>query len=166
MTFADLTAGSVVFIDANTFVYAFVRDPRYGTACQQLLQRIDNKEIQGVASSHVLTETAHRMMTHEASLLTGRPPSGMPNWLKRHPPEVQRLALYRQAIDELTMIGVQILPVGGPTISHAVDISRQFGLLTNDAVTVVVMQDNGLTNLASNDADFDRVAGITRFAPI
>jgi predicted nucleic acid-binding protein len=30
---------------------------------------------------------------------------------------------------------------------------------------VAVMLSNGLTKLASNDADFDRVPGITRYAP-
>jgi predicted nucleic acid-binding protein len=29
-----------------------------------------------------------------------------------------------------------------------------------------MMQSNGLTQLASNDADFDRVPGITRFTPV
>ena len=31
---------------------------------------------------------------------------------------------------------------------------------------VAVMQTHGLTNLASNDADFDRVSGLTRYAPV
>jgi predicted nucleic acid-binding protein len=31
---------------------------------------------------------------------------------------------------------------------------------------VALMRANGLTHLASNDADFDRVPGITRFAPV
>jgi predicted nucleic acid-binding protein len=31
---------------------------------------------------------------------------------------------------------------------------------------VAVMQANRLTNLASNDADFDRVPGLTRYAPV
>jgi len=43
--------------------------------------------------------------------------------------------------------------------------SRQFGLLSGDALIVAVMQQQGLTILASNDGDFDRVSGITRFAP-
>jgi predicted nucleic acid-binding protein len=30
---------------------------------------------------------------------------------------------------------------------------------------VAVMQANGLTRLASNDADFDRVPALTRYAP-
>lgn len=35
-----------------------------------------------------------------------------------------------------------------------------------DALIVAVMQHHCLTNLASNDADFDRVSGITRYAPV
>lgn len=34
-----------------------------------------------------------------------------------------------------------------------------------DAKIVAVMQHHGLTDLASNDADFDRVPWITRYAP-
>ena len=44
-------------------------------------------------------------------------------------------------------------------------LSQQIGLLTNDALIVAVMRANGLTKIASNDADFDRVPGITRYAP-
>jgi len=39
-------------------------------------------------------------------------------------------------------------------------------LLSNDALIVAVMQANGLANLASNDADSDRVPGLTRYAPV
>jgi predicted nucleic acid-binding protein len=46
------------------------------------------------------------------------------------------------------------------------DISLQYGLLSSDALVVAMMQANNLTNLASNDADFDRVPGITRFSPV
>ena len=44
-------------------------------------------------------------------------------------------------------------------------LCQQFDLLTNDALIVAVMQHHGLTNTASHDADFDRVPGITRYAP-
>jgi predicted nucleic acid-binding protein len=48
---------------------------------------------------------------------------------------------------------------------QAAILSRQYGLLTNDALTVAIMQHLGLTHLASHDADFDRVPGITRYRP-
>jgi predicted nucleic acid-binding protein len=43
--------------------------------------------------------------------------------------------------------------------------SQQFELLTGDALVVAVMQAHGLTHLASNDADFDRVTWLTRYEP-
>ena len=66
MTFADLGAGETIFLDANLFVYHFVADPLYGAACSQLLQRVENQEIRGLTSTHILTEMAHRIMTVEA----------------------------------------------------------------------------------------------------
>jgi hypothetical protein len=38
MTFADLVAGDVIFLDANTLVYHFTSDLVFGAACSQLLQ--------------------------------------------------------------------------------------------------------------------------------
>ena len=42
----------------------------------------------------------------------------------------------------------------------------EYELLSGDALIVAVMQANGLSHLASHDADFDRVSGLTRYAPI
>ena len=47
----------------------------------------------------------------------------------------------------------------------AAAISQQFGLLSGDALIVVVMREHGLVHLASHGADFDRVPGLTRYAP-
>jgi len=60
---------------------------------------------------------------------------------------------------------VNIFSVSGPHVSKAVDIARQFGLLTGDALIVAVMQDHGISQIASLDADFDRVPGLTRYSP-
>jgi predicted nucleic acid-binding protein len=51
-------------------------------------------------------------------------------------------------------------------VRRRVAVSQQFGLLSNDALLIALMQANGLTNLASNDVDFDDVAGITRYGPV
>ena len=40
-------------------------------------------------------------------------------------------------------------------------VSQQYELLMGDSLIVAVMQAHGLTNLASNDADFDRVSWLT-----
>jgi predicted nucleic acid-binding protein len=83
-----------------------------------------------------------------------------------YPAEVQQLTRSRQAIDEISLIGIDVLPVAKSHISLGADISCQTGLMCGDATVVAVMRDQGLTLLASEDPDFDRVPGITRYAPV
>ena len=166
MTFADLPPGAAVFIDANILVYHFLPHPVLGPPCTNLLDQIENKHLIGFTSAAVLSDVAHRLMTLEANQILSWPLTGIAHRLKRHPPEIQRLSRYRQAQDEITAIGAQILPISGPLVSAAIDACRQFGLLMNDGLVVAFMQDHGLNNLASHDADFDRVTGVNRFAPM
>ncbi|MCC6418177.1 MAG: type II toxin-antitoxin system VapC family toxin [Gemmataceae bacterium] len=166
MTFDNIPAGLAVFLDANCLVYDATFDPTCGPACKRLLERIENKELPGYTSVVVVAEMAHRLMTIEVANRLSRPLTGIANWLRRHPAEVQQCVSHRRAIDELAAIPLIILPVHGTQVSRAADLSIQFGLLTNDALIVAVMQDNGLNALASRDPDFDRVPGITRYAPV
>ena len=166
MTFADLPAALAVFLDANTIVYHFSRHARYGLACTALLERIARQELVGYLSSHVLSEAAHRLMTLEAIDRYGWPYAGIAQRLRKHPAEVHALTRFRQAIDEVPRFGIQVLAIPTALIHVATERSQQHGLLHNDALIVAVMQFNGLSNLASSDTDFDRVPGLTRYAPV
>jgi predicted nucleic acid-binding protein len=166
MIFGDIPAGASVFLDANIFIYAFGPDPTFGPACDQLLDRIARQEIQGFTSAHVLSDVAHRLMTLEACATFGWSMAGIARRLKRHPTQIQVLARHCLALDEINLVGVQVLPTSGPHVSLAADLSRQLGLLSSDALLVTVMRDCGLSLLASHDSDFDRVPGITRYAPV
>lgn len=73
---------------------------------------------------------------------------------------------FRQAIDEVVHGNLRILILTPDMLVNAMALCQQIGLLTNDALIVAVMQANNLTNLASTDADFDRVPGLTRYAPL
>jgi predicted nucleic acid-binding protein len=166
MTFTSIPTGTRVFLDTNTLVYAVMAHHTYGAACKVLLDRVEHQDLQGFTSADVLGEMAHRLMTIEACDRFGWPAQGIANRLRRHPTEVQQLVIPRRAIDEINAAGVNGLPVLPAQVSKAADLSRQFGLLSGDALIVVVMQDNGLTTLASLDDDFDRVPGITRYSPV
>jgi predicted nucleic acid-binding protein len=165
MTFADLPAGATVFVDANTLVYHFQPHPLLGAACTDLMERIERQELAGFTSTHVLSEVAHRLMTLEACSLFGWPFAGIAQRLRHHAAQVRTLTRFRQAIQEVPRLGIQVLTVLPSLIDAAAAISQQTGLLSNDALIVAVMQANGLANIASNDADFDRVPGQTRYAP-
>ncbi len=165
MTFDDLVSPADVFVDANTFVYHFTSDPKWGTACTHLLERIEFHELRGFTSSHVLADVVHRLMTIEAMDLLGWPATRLAARLRKHHAEIPRLTVYSQALVKIAQIGIQVLPVLEQHVVQAAQLSRAYELLTGDALVVAVMQAHGLTNVASLDDDFDRVPGLTRYAP-
>lgn len=166
MTFLDLVAGDSVFLDANTFVYHFAPDPRWSSSCGQLLQRIQNQQISGHTSAAILGEVAHRLMTIEAKARYRWSSGKLLHHLKKSPQIVKTLTNSEASVASIVASLVQIFPIDASLIVAATAVSRQTGLLTNDALAVALMQAHGLTKLASNDPDFDSVPGLTRYAPV
>jgi predicted nucleic acid-binding protein len=166
MTFGDLVAGDAVFVDANILTYHFQPHPILGAPCADLLRRIENQELAGFTTTHALSEVSHRLMTIQASVFLGWPFAGIGNRLRANPAAVRKLTAFRQAIDQVLQSKLQVLTIVPPLLAAAAALSQQIGLLTNDGMIVAVMQAHGLNKIASNDADFDRVPGLTRYAPL
>jgi predicted nucleic acid-binding protein len=165
MTFADLPAGVAVFLDANTFVYHLIADPTYGAACTSLLERLERRELEGWTSPHILAEATHRLITIEACSTFGWPYQGIAARLRRHPQHFQQLNGFPKALAQMVLLGLRSILVTEAHVVQAADVSRQHGLLPNYALLITLMQNQGLSNLASNDGDFDRVPGIVRYVP-
>jgi predicted nucleic acid-binding protein len=164
--FATLPSGAAIFLDANTLVYHFQPHPALGTACTQLLTRIELQDVLGYTSTHILSEVAHRLMMIEAAALPGWKPTKVKRRLLQQPAALGGLTHFQAAIDTVLHSKVQVLTIAPPLILAATRLSRSTGLLSNHALLVAVMQAKGLTNLASSDADFDRVPGLTRYTPL
>jgi predicted nucleic acid-binding protein len=165
MTFANLSLGESVFLDANTLVYHFQPHPIFGPACQQLMTRIEHQELLGFTCTHILAELAHRLMMVEASALPGLGPKKTKQRIQKQPGLLKNLTAFATAIDAVLQSRIQILIVAPALILAATAISQSAGLLINDALIVAVMQNHRLTKIASNDGDFDRVPGLTRYSP-
>jgi predicted nucleic acid-binding protein len=165
VTFAALATGASVFLDANPLEYHFAPDPVFGATCHQLLSRIARGDILAYTSTHVLSETAHHLMTLEASTIFGWK-AKIVQHLKQQPGSIQKLTNFRKSIEQVPQLGIRILAIPPPLIALAAALSQQHDLLSNDALILAVMQQQGLTNLASGDTDFDRVPGISRYAPV
>jgi predicted nucleic acid-binding protein len=166
MTFANLATGDRVFIDANILTYHFEPHARWGSSCSQLLQRIENQQLLGYTSHHVIGELSHRLMTIEAHTRLGWQLAGISNRLRTNPTEVRKFNLFRIAVEKVVQSKLQILPMDPALLLASAALCQQLGLLTNDGLIVALMQNNGLDKIASNDTDFDRVPGITRYAPV
>jgi hypothetical protein len=117
-----------------------------------LVKRAEQQQ-HGFTSAHALADVAHRLMTIEAINLLGWPLAGVAARLRKHHVEIPNLLIYRQAIARFPLLGIQVLPITQPLVEVATLLSQQHEFLTGDAV------------MASNDADVDRVPGITRYAP-
>jgi predicted nucleic acid-binding protein len=166
MNFANVASGDSVFLDANVFVYDFGPDPVFGPPSKVLLKRCEAGDLAGYISAAVFNDVGYRLMTLEACQLFGWPYAGIGQRLARHPAEIHRLVKSRQALDEIVRVGIHVLPVNAQHVLLAGDLSRQHGLLSGDALIIALMNSNGLTKLASNDADFDRVPAVTRYSPL
>lgn len=165
MNFVDIPIGTSVLIDANVLVYHFAPHPVFLASCQELLERVSLGEIAGFTSSDAANDAAHRLMTIEAADTYGWPMNGIAYRLQRHPDELKALTKFRKAVEEIPSFGVQTLSVAMSDVLTAAALSQQHGLLSGDALVAAVMQRQGITHLASNDSDFDRVPWIVRFAP-
>ena len=165
MTFASLPSGTAIFLDANTLIYHFTNDPKYGPACTRLLKRIEQHDLSGFTSAHALADVAHRLMTLEAIQQNNWPQAGIAARLRKKHDAIPKLSVYQQAVARIPLLGIQVLPITYPQVEAATLLSQQYELLTGDALVVVVMRHQGLTDLASADDDFDRVPGLTRYGP-
>jgi predicted nucleic acid-binding protein len=164
MILTDLADGESVFLDANILVYHFAPHPVHGQACQELVCRVERQTLLGYTSTAVLSDVAHHLMTFEAAAVFGWT-SKVVQRLRHDPSTVQQLTKFHQAITEVPKVGIQILTIPEALIETATMLSKQTGLLSDDALILAVMQAHRLTRIASNDADFDRVPGLTRYAP-
>jgi predicted nucleic acid-binding protein len=165
MTLANLATGASVFVDANVLVYHVSADPAFGPASTSFIRRIEQGDVRGFVSTHVLSELAHKAMLIDASRTFGWPLTGALKRLQNNPALIGQLRSFRLALQQIQQTGIQILTVDPALIDAAAGVSQQTGLLSNDALIVAVMQHHGLTSLASEDADFDRVPGLTRYSP-
>src|SRR6266571_4474338 len=66
---------------------------------------------------------------------------------------------YYHLVDRALNIPIELITTD--LLETAAGLSAQLCLLTNDALTIATMKKLGLTNLATNDDDFDQI-GITR----
>jgi predicted nucleic acid-binding protein len=166
MTLNQIPGNAGVFIDANIFVYHFTPDPKFGPQCQLLFDHFTKyQEFFAYTSTHVLAEVTHQLMIMEAHTHLGWPLASITKRLQRNPADVQKLTRFRQAIDDIPRMGIEILPVERHLLPLAASFTQLHGLMTNDAITLACMQNEAIVHIASADTDFDRVPGITRYAP-
>jgi predicted nucleic acid-binding protein len=162
MNLDQIVEGDAVIIDANIVLYAI---QEASGQCKRLLTRCATEEVRGILPVHVLAEVMHRLMLAEAQdyqWIKGQNPARR---LAALPERVKSLSRYESLVRDLLGIGLLLEPMHREDIQAALAISRQAGLLTNDALLVAVGQRLRVLAVASADRQFERVQNVILYSP-
>ena len=158
---ADLPAHSFVFVDSNILIYGL---SGASGQCQDLLERCQREEVTGITLYETINEVTHRLMVAEA-ISKGVIASGGARALRKNFRLIPSLEDYWKDAVRLLNLNLLFIPASESIIRSAQAERQAAGLLTNDSMIVSCMREYGISFLATNDSDFERVAGITLFKP-
>ena len=162
MRLESLPEGARVFVDANIFIYHF---SGASLECQAFFQRCESGQIEAFTGVHIVLEVAHRLMMLEA-LQKGLITRGQPARKLREQPEiVKALQAYNQSVRQIPRLNVRVEAITSTEVRASEAVRIQEGLMTNDSVTVALMQQLDLNAIATADADFNNVSGLQVYQP-
>jgi predicted nucleic acid-binding protein len=157
--------GVVCYLDATIFYYHLVDAPALSDDCSDLLKRIELGRVHGVTSSVAIAEATHKVMLADVVRQHGVDHQGLIARLKRHPELLDGLTNHHQVVATVRSLRLPVEAITLGLLTRGAELSIQRRLLTNDALTLAVMEKRGITILVTNDDDFDTVAGITVYKP-
>lgn len=161
MRLDELCSGSV-YVDTN-ILYMYLRvDPAHLSAIKVFLSRIVHGEIEAFVGIPVLDELFYRLLLARLKETTDRNPLDV---LREN--QAEAIAAHSDVIGsslrKLTMLPhINLVGVDATDFNRMVENIQTFFLLPRDALHVAILQRLGLSGIASDDNDFDRVKGVER----
>jgi predicted nucleic acid-binding protein len=112
-----------------------------------------------------LAEACHKVMLAEAKKRFGLDLAGLVRVLQNRPSLIRQLTDSLGVVEHVQGMGIRVEPVSVAVLAQGRKVSRDVGLLTNDATMIAMMRQMGMRDLATNDAVFDSVPGINVWKP-
>jgi len=161
----DIPPGTHCFVDANIFYYHLVETPPLSEECSSFFERIEKQEVTASTSSVAVAEAIHKVMLADAVAQHGLDRTGLAHRLQRHRQLISTLQEHTKVAALIRALAIHVEPVTLATLERAAAVSVKFHLLTNDALTIAIMEQLGLKDLATNDENFDTATGVTMWKP-
>ena len=162
MTLDEIASGEKAFADATVFVYHFAGA---SPACRRFLERCEKGDIKGVTSAAALAEVSHRLMMMEAVSLGLVSAGNVAKKLRKKPGVVKKLRTYRETVQRIPLMSVEVLPLDLKTLMNASALSERYGLMVNDSIMASTAVTAGIETIATADRDFNRVSELTVAMP-
>jgi predicted nucleic acid-binding protein len=161
MKLDELRSGSV-YIDTN-ILYMYLRvDPAHLSAIKVFLNRIVSGELEVFLSIPVLDELFYRLLLARVKDTTDLNPlevlrENQAEAIGAHSDVICGALRKLILLPHINLVGVDTTDFG-----RMLDNIKAFSLLPRDALHVAIVQRLGLSAIASDDMDFDRVKGVER----
>ncbi len=163
------TLAEPIFVDANLFLFHAFNDPSFGKAAAAFLTRIEHQDVEALTSCLVVDEVLFKILVQEAAAHLPKPTIWNIKKAMKDRAFVQKfyapVLKYKTYLESLTFLGLKIVEVTGAHMLAAADIGAEAGLLITDAAHVAVMRDLNIHHLATDDADFSNLKGVTVWTP-
>ena len=153
---SDIPSGTTVFVDANVPLAVILNEKR-SAKVEAFLRRVAAREITAVTSVVVINEVFHRTLVAETCELFSVSYSAALRRLKDAPSAFRGLFKCYEATDDFMRLCDQVLALDQETLKRALRLSKDHGLLINDATHVALMVNRSLMHMASFDRDLKRV---------
>lgn len=161
MNLETIRNGSTILLDTNILIYA-----RRGASRQavDLLTRCRAEAVTGVITSFVVAEFCHRRMMQESQSM-GFVRSNPARSLGGKPNLVRQLSQYADDTRGLLAGVLDIVHTETADFAVALELQKQFGLMTLDSLTLAMMRRLGIHEIATADTNFDHVQGVIVYKP-
>lgn len=158
----DELAGGDVYVDTNIWYMYLRADSAHQPMLTTFLGRVVRGAIEAFVGILVLAELFYRLLLARVKDAMGRNPlealrADLPGAIAAHGGAIAPVLRKLMALPHVHLISVEAADFSG-----MLDNIRTYGLLPRDALHVTIMQRLGLTAVASDDMDFDRVATLIR----
>jgi predicted nucleic acid-binding protein len=161
----ELFFGEEMFVDTNIFVYALARRHRHKRKCNDLLVQINHGDIAGFTSSTVINELFHTVLVGDVRRRYQLKKEEVIGFIKNNPQVISETKVAYKAMDDVFDSNMVILSVNFEVLKKARELSEKYDLLLSDAIHAATCKIYAISDMATNDADFDRVDFIRAWKP-
>ncbi len=162
----SLAPQSQIFIDTNIFLYGALDYTKYRATCRAFLQNIESGTYFAATSALVLNEIIHKLILAETTKTYHlRSESEAKKLIEDKPETISSLTRVWKTYAVIRAYPLVIHSIDKATMDMATDLSSRYGLFISDASHLAVMKMNGISNIATNDNDFQLAEDISIYKP-
>ncbi len=163
MSLGDVPEDTRIFIDANVFLNVALKQVHAGH-CKDFLKKVHERKLRGFVSLVVLDEILFKLLQGEISNKFKVPLREAVGYAKRNPKCLPQLTKSWDAIENILSMNITVLDMP-KELNSVISNCKRYGLLTKDSLHVTVMEQNNIKDIATSDADFERVDFLTLWKP-